>query len=64
MKKVLITGSAICPKFNIVGAQEFNNLFLAQIISDAQNKKLNYNFVDLHSSRLGHNFRYLLSSEK
>ena len=30
------------PKFNIVGAEELNNLQLAQIIADTQNKELIY----------------------
>ena len=57
-------GGAKCPKFNIVGAQELDNLQVAQIIADAQNKKLNYKFVDFHSSRPGHDLRYSLSGEK
>ena len=64
MKKVLITGGAKCPKFNIVGVQELDNLQVAQIIADAQNKKLSYKFVDFHSSRPGHDHRYSLSGEK
>ena len=44
-------GNAKCPKFNIVGAEELDNLKLAQIIAQAQDKKLNYEMVDFHSSR-------------
>ena len=47
-------GGAICPKFNIVGAVELDNLELAQ------EKKLIYEFVDFHSSRPGHDLRYAL----
>lgn len=57
-------GSAKCPKFNIVGAEELNNLELAQIIADAQGKELNYDLVDFHSSRPGHDLRYALCGEK
>ena len=57
-------GGAKCPKFNIVGAEELNNLELAEIIAKAQNKKLNYEMVDFHSSRPGHDLRYSLSGEK
>jgi len=57
-------GGAKCPKFNIVGAEELTNLELAQIIAKSQNKKLNYEMVDFHSSRPGHDLRYSLSGEK
>lgn len=53
-----------CPKFNICGATELNNLELAQIIASAQNKPLNYEFMDFHSSRPGHDLRYALSGER
>ena len=33
-------GGAKCPKFNIVGAEEINNLDLAQLIADSQGKEL------------------------
>ncbi|MBT6170311.1 MAG: NAD-dependent epimerase/dehydratase family protein, partial [Flavobacteriaceae bacterium] len=57
-------GGAKCPKFNIVGAEEINNLDLAQLIADSQGKDLNYKMVDFHSSRPGHDLRYSLSGEK
>ena len=57
-------GGAKCPKFNIVGSEELNNLELAKIIADCQGKKLNYEMVDFHSSRPGHDLRYSLSGEK
>ncbi|MDA8547731.1 GDP-mannose 4,6-dehydratase [Flavobacteriaceae bacterium] len=57
-------GGAKCPKFNIVGPEEINNLELAQIIADAQGKELKYEMVDFHSSRPGHDLRYSLSGEK
>ena len=57
-------GGAKCPKFNIVGPEEINNLELAQIIADSQGKKLKYEMVDFHSSRPGHDLRYSLSGEK
>jgi dTDP-glucose 4,6-dehydratase len=53
-----------CPKFNICGATELNNLELAQMIAAAQDKKLNYEFMDFHSSRPGHDLRYALSGER
>lgn len=57
-------GNAKCPKFNIVGSEELNNLELAQIIANAQGKKLNYELVDFHSSRPGHDLRYALDGNK
>jgi dTDP-glucose 4,6-dehydratase len=59
-----ITNGVKCPKFNIVGKQEINNLQLAQIIADAQGKQLKYEMVDFHSSRPGHDLRYALSGER
>lgn len=53
-----------CPKFNICGATELNNLELAQMIADAQGKELNYEFMDFHSSRPGHDLRYALSGKR
>ena len=57
-------GGAKCPKFNIVGAEELTNLELAEIIAKSQSKKLNYEMVDFHSSRPGHDLRYSLSGQK
>ena len=53
-----------CPKFNICGATELNNLELAQMIAKAQGKELKYEFMDFHSSRPGHDLRYALSGER
>jgi dTDP-glucose 4,6-dehydratase len=53
-------GHAHCPKFNLVGTEEIDNLTLAQMIADAQGKELNYEMVDFHGSRPGHDLRYAL----
>ena len=53
-------GGAKCQKFNIVGAEEFDNLELAQFIADTQGRPLNYEMVDFHGSRPGHDLRYAL----
>jgi dTDP-glucose 4,6-dehydratase len=60
----LTWGNAKCPKFNIVGAEELNNLELAKIIADSQGKELKYELVDFHSSRPGHDLRYALDGNK
>jgi dTDP-glucose 4,6-dehydratase len=57
-------GDAKCQKFNIVGATEMDNLELAQFIADVQGKTLNYEMVDFHSARPGHDLRYALSGKK
>jgi dTDP-glucose 4,6-dehydratase len=57
-------GIKVCPKFNLVGKQEINNLQLAQLIADAQGKEFKYDLVDFHSSRPGHDLRYALSGER
>lgn len=57
-------GGAKCQKFNIVGPKEIDNLELAQFIARVQNKPLNYEMVDFHSSRPGHDLRYALDGTK
>lgn len=56
-------GGAKCAKFNLVGPEEIDNLTLAQIIADAQGRKLHYELVDFHSQRPGHDLRYAMSGE-
>jgi dTDP-glucose 4,6-dehydratase len=56
-------GGAKCPKFNICGLEEVDNLTLAQLIAQAQGKELNYEMVDFHSSRPGHDLRYAMSGD-
>ena len=50
-------GGATCPKFNLVGPEEIDNLQLARMISSNLGKELNYTMVDFHSSRPGHDLR-------
>jgi dTDP-glucose 4,6-dehydratase len=56
-------GHARCPKYNIVGKEEVDNLTLAKMIAAAQGKELIYEMVDFHSSRPGHDLRYALCGE-
>jgi dTDP-glucose 4,6-dehydratase len=56
-------GGAKCPKFNLVGTEEIDNLTLAQLIAKCQKKRLKYKMVDFHTSRPGHDLRYSLSPE-
>ena len=41
-----------------------DNLELAQYIADVQGKPLNYELIDFHSSRPGHDLRYALDGSK
>ena len=53
-------GKARCPKFNLVGPEEIDNLQLAEQIAKIQNKELIYELIDNHTSRPGHDLRYSL----
>lgn len=52
--------SDLCPKFNLVGREEIDNLELASMIAEIQGKELRYEMVDFHSCRPGHDLRYAL----
>jgi dTDP-glucose 4,6-dehydratase len=53
-------GWAHCPKFNLVGTEEVDNLTLAQWIAAGVGKELIYEMIDFHGSRPGHDLRYAL----
>ena len=57
-------GGAKCPKFNLVGPLELDNLRLAELVAKSINKKLKYEMVDFHSSRPGHDLRCALDGNK
>ena len=46
------------------GKDEIDNLQLAKFIGKTQNKELNYEMVDFHSQRPGHDLRYALDGSK
>ena len=50
-------------KYNVVG-EELTNLEMAQFIAEIIGKPLNYELVDFHSSRPGHDLRYSLDGTK
>jgi len=56
-------GGAKCPKFNLVGPEEVDNLTLAKMIAAAQGRELKYEMVDFHSARPGHDLRYAMSGD-
>lgn len=64
LKNNLYDGGLTCPKFNLIGPEEVNNLELAKIIADIMEKPLTYELVDFHSSRPGHDLRYAISGER
>jgi dTDP-glucose 4,6-dehydratase len=51
---------AKCPKFNIVGIDEIDNLILAKSIAASLDRPLRYQLVSYHSGRPGHDLRYAL----
>jgi dTDP-glucose 4,6-dehydratase len=51
-------------KYNIVGEKEVDNLEMAKFIARILDKPLNYEMVDFHSSRPGHDLRYALDGHK
>lgn len=51
-------------KYNIVGEKEVSNLDMAKFIAEVLGKPLNFEMVDFHSSRPGHDLRYGLDGTK
>ena len=60
----LLEKGIIGEKYNVVGEKEVDNLEMAQLIADTIGKPLNYEMVDFHSDRPGHDLRYSLSGVK
>jgi len=56
-------GGAKCPKFNVVGKEEINNLELVKHIAKAVGKEPVCELIDFHSSRPGHDLRYALDGD-
>lgn len=64
VERALADKSLIGDKVNIVGERETTNLELAQMVAGFVGKPLNYELVDFHSSRPGHDLRYALDGTK
>jgi dTDP-glucose 4,6-dehydratase len=60
----LIDNYKIGEEYHIVGEKEIDNLSLAKFIADYLNKPYNFELIDFHSSRPGHDLRYALSGKK
>lgn len=54
----------MCPKYNIVGEIEIDNLELARALAGMIGMPLIFEMVDFHSSRPGHDLRYALDGYK
>lgn len=51
-------------RYNIVGDIEMDNLSLAKLVAEILGKELDYELVDFHSQRSGHDRRYALDGTK
>lgn len=51
-------------KFHVVGEREVDNLQMAQMVAEYAGKELNYDIVDFHSSRPGHDLRYAMDGTR
>ena len=60
----LINNGQIGEKYNISGEREVSNLEMAQMIARFVGKELDYEMVDHHSTRPGHDLRYGLDGSK
>ena len=60
----LIDNYKIGEEYHIVGEKEVDNLSLAKFIADCLDKPYNFELIDFHSSRPGHDLRYALCGEK
>lgn len=64
IKPDMYPNSDVPSRFNIVGDVEMNNLELAQKVAEIMGKPLEYQFVDHHATRPGHDRRYALDGSK
>jgi dTDP-glucose 4,6-dehydratase len=60
----LLEKGEVGEKYNVVGEREISNLDLAQFIAKVIGRELNYQMVDFHSSRPGHDLRYCLDGTR
>ena len=60
----LLDKGSIGEKYNVVGEEEVDNLSMAKMISEFIGEKLEYEMVDFHKDRPGHDLRYSLCGEK
>jgi dTDP-glucose 4,6-dehydratase len=51
-------------RFHVVGEREVDNLTMARKVAEFAGRDLNYELVDFHSSRPGHDLRYAMNGER
>lgn len=51
-------------RFNVTSDDEFDNLTIAKKVAEIMGKELNYELIDVHAVRKGHDRRYALDSTK
>lgn len=63
--KLYNEGANLMPdRYNIVGDVEMDNLELAKLVANILGKELEYELIDFHSGRPGHDRRYALDGTK
>lgn len=60
----LLEKAQLKEKYNVVGEKEVDNLEMVKFIASVIGKPLNYEMVDFHSSRPGHDLRYALDGTR
>jgi dTDP-glucose 4,6-dehydratase len=60
----LLEKGTVGEKYHIVGEKEVSNLEMAQLIAKHMRMPLDYEMVDFHSDRPGHDLRYALTDTK
>ena len=60
----LLEKGVVRDKYNIVGEREISNLDMVRMIGEFLGRAPNYELVDFHSSRPGHDLRYALDGAK
>ena len=64
-KEFPVYGESNVPlKYHVVGDREIDNATMAQLIVESIGRPLDYEIVDFHSSRPGHDLRYALDGKK
>jgi dTDP-glucose 4,6-dehydratase len=63
LDRTIETGKPPAPKMNIPGVAEVDNLAMAKLIAKHVGEALQYELVDFHSTRPGHDLRYALDGD-
>lgn len=60
----LLERGVVREKYNIVGEREISNLDMVKLVGSILNRDPNFELVDFHSSRPGHDLRYALDGAR